>query len=342
MLAGAVGLAAVACGPAPQATPPPTSDAPKPAPPFQPGVLDAPPAATEFLAVDVTVPDKSALSSLWQRLSRHDRPDETVTVSAGASLYDQRYGLTLPAGLTRMPAFPSDVLDEAWCHGDLSVQVCAATPERARALADELAATPGLRPRWRLAGFRQDNGVDAAGKPTATNLFGFREGAGNPEPGLLDGLIRSQHGGTFQVVRLIRFAMPLWDADPLPKQEQVFGRRKDNGAPLGMRSEADEPDYAKDPGGQIIALDSHIRRANPRTPEAMANRVHRRGYSYRRTADAAGYEDAGLLFICYQRDVELGFAAVQRRLGGEALQKYVLPFGGGYFYTPPKGVSITS
>ncbi|WP_143022832.1 Dyp-type peroxidase domain-containing protein [Lentzea jiangxiensis] len=43
-----------------------------------------------------------------------------------ASLHGQR----LPAGLTQMSALPSDVLDEACCHGDLFVQICAATPER--------------------------------------------------------------------------------------------------------------------------------------------------------------------------------------------------------------------
>jgi deferrochelatase/peroxidase EfeB len=33
-------------------------------------------------------------------------------------------------------------------------------------------------------------------------------------------------GGINQVVRLFRLAMPLWNVDPVPRQEAVFGRTK--------------------------------------------------------------------------------------------------------------------
>ena len=132
--------------------------------------------------------------------------------------------------------------------------------------------------------------------------------------------------------------MPLWDADPVPLQEAVIGRGKVSNAPLGRDRETDEPDFGSNPDGRITPLDAHIRRANPRTAESMSNRIVRRAYSYRRPMDAAGHEDVGLLFVCYQRDVERGFAAIQRRLEGEALQKYVLTFGGGYYFTLPGGV----
>ena len=64
-------------------------------------------------------------------------------------------------------------------------------------------------------------------------------------------------------------------------------------------------------------------------PESRDHRILRRGYSYRREPD-----DAGQIFICYQRDVEAGFATIQRRLAGEALERYTLPFGGGYYFVP--------
>jgi hypothetical protein len=61
-----------------------------------------------------------------------------------------------------MPSFPNDVLDPARCHGDVSVQVCAETVDRAAAVADEVAAVPGLAVRWRMSGFRRAAPRDAA------------------------------------------------------------------------------------------------------------------------------------------------------------------------------------
>jgi deferrochelatase/peroxidase EfeB len=138
--------------------------------------------------------------------------------------------------------------------------------------------------------------------------------------------------GTYQVVRLIRFAPTLWDAEPPARQEAVIGRRKTDGSPLGRSGEASTFGYVADQTGQTIALDAHIRRANSRTPATEENRILRRGYSYRRDG---GERDEGLIFICFQQDLERGFATVQRRLGGQSLDKYILAFGGGYFFVLP-------
>ncbi|MFC5884273.1 Dyp-type peroxidase [Kitasatospora sp. CM 4170] len=318
----------------------------------QAGVTTVPPAAAEVAAYRVTAAGRDGLADVLRRLGAEAAgagAGESLTVSAGASLFDQRYGLAAlrPRRLTEMPAFPSDVLDPAWCHGDLTVQACAATPERAAELAAQAARVPGLERTWRMPGFRPGNETGRGGRAFTTNLFGFREGAGNLEAedtALMDRQVWVRPGadepawtagGTYQVIRLIRFAMPLWDADPVPKQEAVIGRHKDSAAPLGATRETDTPDYAHDPEGRTISLDSHIRRANPRTPDTDGSRILRRSYSYRLDRDATGHDNAGLLFVCYQHDVEQGFATVQRRLHGEALEKYVLPFGGGYYFTLP-------
>ena len=71
--------------------------------------------------------------------------------------------------------------------------------------------------------------------------------------------------------------------------------------------------------GKVIPMDAHIRLANPRTPESQSNLMLRRGYSYSLGVSNAGQLEMGLLFVCYQADLEKGFLTVQKRLNGEAL-----------------------
>jgi deferrochelatase/peroxidase EfeB len=332
-----------------------------PALPHQPGVLTPPPASARLAAFDVAATDRAGLVTLLRRLS--DRIGQangagsgaSVTIAFGASLFDDRFGLAAlrPRRLTAMTSFPNDVLDPAQCHGDLLLQVCAEQADRVTAIADDLTATAagGLKPRWHIDGSRAENQVTPSGKFVDRNPFGFRDGAGNPDVAddeLMDRLLWAAApateadgepawtaGGTYQVVRLIRFATALWNADPVSRQEAVFGRYKSTGAPLGRGGEDDDPGYADDPHGIRIPLDAHMRRANPRTPQTEDSRILRRGYAYQRPDDAAGQPDVGLAFICFQADLERGFVTVQRRLAGEALDRYVLPFGGGYFFVPP-------
>jgi deferrochelatase/peroxidase EfeB len=327
------------------------------------GVTSPPPTGGVAAALDIKVAGRAglerALRTLTERLkllgqeranSASDAGRLTATVAVGASLFDRRFGLgrLRPEGLTTMPSFPNDALDPDWCHGDLLLQVCAERPSRARAVVRRLLdGTKSLMAvHWSVVVFRPENQVTGQ-VATTRNLFGFRDGAGNPDPAdhaLMDKLVWVQPeghepawaaGGTYQVVRLIRFATKLWDAEPVERQEDVFGRHKQTGAPLAGKREDQVPNFAADPDGRITPLDAHIRRANPRTPETEANRILRRSYSYRRGRDATGQSDEGLIFVCFQQDLERGFATIQRRLRGEALERYVLPFGGGYFFVLP-------
>ena len=126
-----------------------------------------------------------------------------------------------------------------------------------------------------------------------------------------------------------------WDRTALSEQEAIIGRTKRTGAPLGLAREEDIPDFAADPDGETMPLDAHIRLANPRTPATERSRILRRGYSFSRGFDDAGLLDQGLIFVCYQRDIEAGFVTVQKRLDGEPLEEYIRPVGGGFFYTLP-------
>jgi deferrochelatase/peroxidase EfeB len=320
-----------------------------PADGHQLGVVTPPPDAAVLCGLDVHARD---LRSLLHTLTRTaSSVNAEITVAFGTSLFDSRFGLarSRPRRLTQMPSFPGDVLDPARCHGDLLVQVGA--PTRAAALAGyeriRRAGGAALNERWRVDGFRAENGTTPAGLPSTRNLFGFREGAGNPDPrdaALMDHVVwvppdsdepEWAVGGTYQVVRLIRLSLALWDTESTAQQEAVFGRRKADGVALGCRQEDEQPDLVHDPDGRIIALDAHVRRANPRTPGSEANRILRRGYSYRNGPDSTGNPDEGLVFVCFQQDIERGFATVQRRLAGEPLGQYSMPIGGGYFFVPP-------
>ena len=72
-----------------------------------------------------------------------------------------------------------------------------------------------------------------------------------------------------QAVRTIQFPRELLDRTPLEETAvTIFGRDKQMGAPLGMeRTSMTCLTTPAIPNGDTIALDSHIRLANPRGPK---------------------------------------------------------------------------
>ncbi|UOO81986.1 iron uptake transporter deferrochelatase/peroxidase subunit [Uruburuella testudinis] len=285
-------------------------------------------------------------------LGKTIKPDGlTITVSVGASLFDQRFGLAAkkPKHLVEMTRFPNDKLAAEWCDGDLSIQICAFTPETCQnALRDLIKNTAQYAIiRWSIDGFLPKTEPGAA----ARNLFGFRDGSGNPDvqnPQTADEVLWTgiaansldepewAKNGSYQAVRLIRHFVEFWDRTPLQEQQTIFGREKYSGAPLGGQTEMETPDYGKDPDGKVIPKDSHMRLANPRDPEFMKKHLlFRRPFDYSRGLAKSGQLDVGLVFICYQANLADGFIFVQNLLNGEPLEEYISPFGGGYFFTLP-------
>jgi deferrochelatase/peroxidase EfeB len=279
-------------------------------------------------------------------------PDDlTVTVALGVSLFDGRYGLgpRKPAQLETMRPFTHDDLDPKISDGDLLVQLCAGHRDTVgHAMLDLLAHTSGgARTRWRIDGFRFP--PRPVGIPR--DWMGFKDGITNPVPtdtAQMSQVVWAQPGppepawtagGTYQVVRIIRMHLDKWNKLPVEEQERTFGRRKISGAPLYVTSPtaSDEldPVYTNDPQGLLTPLDSHIRLANPQTPQTAAtSSILRRSFQYDRSPDAGGNPDMGHVFCCFQQDLQT-YVEMQTRLEGEALVPYISPIGGGYFFAVP-------
>lgn len=353
---------------------------------YQTGIVTPRPAAGMLVSFDVLATDREDLERLFRTLNERIQflmtggvvpqvdakfpptdsgilgpvvtPDNlTITVSVGASLFDDRFGLEAakPKRLIQMIGFPNDNLEPDCCHGDLSIQFCSNTPDtNIHALRDIVKNLPDLL----LVRWKQEGTVPAQAplKPgqaaeSARNFLGFRDGTANPDSTsqpAMDLLVWVQAdsdepawtaNGSYQAVRIIRNFVERWDRTPLQEQETIFGRHKATGAPMGGHKESEEPNYAADPLGKITPMDSHIRLANPRTAATERNRILRRPFNYSNGVNKNGQLDMGLLFICYQSDLEKGFITVQTRLNGEPLEEYLKPVGGGYFFTLPGVVS---
>ena len=275
----------------------------------------------------------------------------SVTAAVGASLFDSRFGLAAarPRALVTMAGFPNDALDAEHCHGDLLLQFNANTAEtNIHALRDILKSLPEhVALRWKMEGFLPPHTIKKQGRDTVRNLMGFKDGTANldvRDASLIDQQVWTRpesgepdwtRGGSYQVVRLIRMLVERWDRTPLGEQQTIFGRSKAEGAPIGMANERDVPDYAADPDGEGVPLNAHIRLANPRTRDTQSSLILRRAYNYSRGLTKAGQLDMGLIFGCFQANLNDGFLAVQQRLNGEPLEEYIKPFGGGYFFALP-------
>ncbi|HVV90083.1 MAG TPA: Dyp-type peroxidase [Solirubrobacterales bacterium] len=274
----------------------------------------------------------------------------TVTIAFGAKLFDGRYGLAArkPARLTEMRAFPHDELDPTRTGGDVLVQLAAGHQDTVEHALRELVrpVRGALQPRWTVAGF---TGAQRGPSPHSSrrNHFGFRDGTSNPDvtdPKVMDRLVWVQPGGgepawtaggTYQVVRTIRMHVEFWDRVGLHEQEEMIGRKRDTGAPLGGKGEYENPRYDLDPKGERIPLEAHIRLANPREPATIDQRILRRAWNYSEGFDEDGQLDVGLLFVAFNQDIQRQFVAIQERLNEEPMVDYVTPEGGGYFFAPP-------
>ena len=158
--------------------------------------------------------------------------------------------------------------------------------------------------------------------------------------------------GTYMVFQKIEHDLEQWQNLDIEKQERWIGRSKGTGLLLGTLSKEDDQklasgmhsnneltrnaavrkwkklyDQQKDPEVKFydpartqfrnIQVEcpvwSHVRKANPRQADGVANiLIFRRGYVFIDDGEN-GKSSSGLLFICFQKDIEKGFEYIKTK-----------------------------
>lgn len=157
--------------------------------------------------------------------------------------------------------------------------------------------------------------------------------------------------GTYMVFQKIEHDLERWKDMPVDRQEEWIGRSKYTGLLLGTLPKEDDRklalnlhssdpakraqaqkvwkklyDEQKDPNKKFFDVSlaqyrgiqqqcpvwSHVRKSNPRQADGAAKRlIFRRGYLFNEGGLHALF-DSGLLFICFQRNIETGFEYIKR------------------------------
>ncbi|AXL49821.1 peroxidase [Paraburkholderia caffeinilytica] len=284
----------------------------------------------------------------------------TITFGFGPGLFTKdgkdRYGLASrrPAALVDLPRFNGDQLIAEKTGGDLYIQACANDQQVAFHAVRQLSrlANGVATMRWGQAGF-----VSGPRGQTPRNLMGFKDGTNNPstaKPQLMNEFVWARatadapwmEGGTYTVVRRIRITLEHWDNTEVGFQEQVFGRHKYSGAPIGKKNEFDAVDLKEEDkdGNPVIPENSHVRLSNQASNNGA--QILRRSYSYN---DGTNFYierwppwrqeteyDAGLIFVAHQSDPRTGFIPINDKLAKfDMMNQFTTHVGSAVFAVPP-------
>jgi deferrochelatase/peroxidase EfeB len=284
----------------------------------------------------------------------------TITFGFGPGLFTHegkdRYGLASrrPAALVDLPRFNGDQLIAEKTGGDLFIQACANDQQVAFHAVRQLSrlAYGVATMRWGQSGF-----LSGPRGQTPRNLMGFKDGTNNPsivKPQLMNEFVWAgatadapwMEGGTFTVVRRIRITLEHWDNTELDFQEQVFGRHKYSGAPIGKKNEFDAVDLKEEDkdGNPVIPENSHVRLSNQASNNGA--QILRRSYSYN---DGTNFYierwppwrqeteyDAGLIFVAHQSDPRTGFIPINDKLAKfDMMNQFTTHVGSAVFAVPP-------
>ena len=275
----------------------------------------------------------------------------TITFGFGPTLFTtadgtDRFGIAdrRPAALVDLPHFSGDTLDERISGGDLCIQACADDPQVAVHAIRNLSRIAFGRAalRWSQLGFGRTSSTSTS-QVTPRNLFGFKDGTTNIKAedtrtvtdqvwvGADDGT-DWMAGGSYLVARKIRMIIETWDRASLGEQQRIVGRTKGEGAPLSGGTEFTEPEFDTSDAA-AIDRDAHVRLAHPSMNDGA--QLLRRGYNFVDGNDELGRLNAGLFFICFQRDPRTQFIPIQKQLGrSDLMNEYVRNIGSGIFAVP--------
>ncbi len=242
--------------------------------------------------------------------------DLTVTIGVGPRLV----GSIDPAlpGATDLPAFAGDEsLASHNIGGDLLIGIYASNVGVLHSVLARLTQNLDATLRWQQQGFR------GLGQGTVTrNPLGYRDGVIVPHGSSeLDANVWISSGpaagGTICVIRRLRLRTTDFRSQPLSRQDEIIGRHRVDGSPLsGGGPDAAINVTAKTPSGELLTPPrSHVRAAHPSfTGSAL---MLRRGYAFANgtveLADGTMVDDGGLMFICFQHDLDT-FVKTQQRI----------------------------
>ena len=283
---------------------------------------------------------RNPLSSLEPEMV--ERPANlTITCGFGERVFDIAASGAKPQWLHDIPDMPREQLSDDWAQTDLVLQICSddavvcawATRHMTRAGMDY------VRTAWVQQGFMNAYGSIPEGH-TPRNLFGQVDGTVNPrsDDEFADQVF-TDDGSSSLVVRRIAMDLDDWERLDRTSREEAVGRRLSDGAPLTGDDEFDAPDLdARDEYGlPVIDMNSHVARAMP-PADHPEQKFLRRPYNYNLPPEPGSEQlsNAGLVFLAYQKDPDVQFTPVLRRLlEADRLNEWTTHIGSAVYWIPP-------
>ena len=290
----------------------------------QPGVIDSPQEHLDLVCLNTTPKHRATLRGALQRLSeeatslmeRHVASGLTVTIGFGSAFVDTCSAPRRPKALRAMPRFKGDEYDPTEAQADLVMQICSNLKFANHLAGKTLLGRLGrvFEPKAHHQGFIF---------PGTRGVLGFIDGTANPasedRPGvaLIGDTDPRFRDGSYMAFRKIREDLPAWDKLSLRAQEDAVGRRK-----------VDSAEYPDAP------TTSHKKKSDVKLA-GREMKIYRRSYPFWSPFES------GLLFICYQADLDQ-YEAIKKSMigvargGHDRLEDFYHTVEGGYYFMPPR------